>query len=137
MIKIRPALVFVLAFASFSHPALAQQVQTVAFQKGDDAVTLEGSITGHDYIDYRISAKSGQTLEINILGTSTVFFNVLPPGDEVAIHNSSFDFEMSNSVKLPRDGTYIVRTYLQGEDESDEKTVRYMIKISIPSKSNN
>ncbi len=121
-----------LATLTLAAPAAAQQVHSVTFAKGDDATTLEGSITGGEYADYKIAAKSGQTLKIDILGTSTVFFNVLPPNDEVAIHNSSLDFEMSSSVKLPKDGSYTVRVYLQGEDESDNRTVRYMMKLAMP-----
>lgn len=122
---------------SMSGAALAQQVADVHFDAGNFGTMVSGTVTGHEYFDYRLGAKSGQEMfaEIAVDGTNgdgSVFFNILPPGsDGVAIFNGSMAPDNTARITLPEDGTYTIRVYLMGNDEDAGKTVGYNLDLSI------
>jgi hypothetical protein len=124
-----------LAFATA--PALAQMVADVKFQPGNYGTMVSGTITGNEYFDYRLGAKAGQEMfvELNVDGTNgngSAFFNILPPGSQgEAIFIGSMNDGNSTKIELPKDGTYTIRVYLMGNDKDAGKTVGYNVDISI------
>lgn len=118
-------------------PAAAQSSSPVQFPHGKDHAVLSGTIAGHEYHDYLLRAKAGQTMTARLTVTGTnghgsAFFNVLPPGGTaVAIFNGSTSADRSGTVKLPEDGEYRIRVYLMGNDKDAHKTVGYSLKVSI------
>jgi hypothetical protein len=118
-------------------PAAAQQSSDVRFQSGNYGTTLSGTITGNEYFDYRLAAKAGQKLFVELRvagknGDGSVFLNNLPPGSaDVAIYNGSTDADRSTTVQLPTTGTYTIRVYLMGNDRDAGKTVGYNVDVSI------
>jgi hypothetical protein len=130
----RKLLAFAITAIALPAAAFAQESRKVKFPPGDESVTLESKITGHDYFDYHIGAKAGQTLEVVVLGSSEVYYNVIPPNEDViAIYNSSDHYDTVASIKLPKTGDYTIRVYLRGEDKDADHTVRYMMRLTIPS----
>lgn len=117
--------------------ASAQQSTEVSFAPGDYGTMLSGSITGHEYADYRLGVREGQELfaELTVSGgngNGTAYFNVLPPGsDGVAIFNGSMENGNSSTIKLPESGTYTIRVYLMGNDRDADRTVDYNLDVSI------
>lgn len=117
-------------------PVLAQATSNVTFEPGNYGTMVSGSVTGHDYMDYKLAAKSGQKMfaELTVSGgngSGTVYFNILPPGsDGVAIYNSSNDGN-STTISLPDSGTYTIRIYQMGDDEDSGKTNDYNLDLSI------
>ena len=117
-------------------PTAAQMTADVHFQKGNFGTMVSGTITGHEYFDYKLGAKGGQKMFVSLAvtatnGSGTAYFNILPPGsDGVAIYNSSMDGN-DTTVTLPQDGTYTIRVYLMGNDEDAGKTVGYNVDLSI------
>ncbi len=124
-----------LAFAAA--PALAQMVADVQFQPGNYGTMVSGTIKGDEYFDYKLGAKAGQEMfvELKVDGTNgdgSAFFNILPPGsDGVAIYNGSTSADGTAKIQLPEDGTYTIRVYLMGNDRDTGKTVGYNVDISI------
>jgi hypothetical protein len=124
-----------LAFATA--PALAQMVADVKFQPGNYGTMVSGTITGNEYFDYRLGAKAGQEMfvELNVDGTNgngSAYFNILPPGSQgEAIFIGSMNDGNSAKIELPKDGTYTIRVYLMGNDKDAGKTVGYNVDISI------
>jgi hypothetical protein len=118
-------------------PAAALQSSDVRFQSGNYGTTLSGTITGNEYFDYRLAAKAGQKLFVELRvagknGDGSVFLNILPPGSaDVAIYNGSTDADRSTTVQLPTTGTYTIRVYLMGNDRDAGKTVGYNVDVSI------
>ena len=116
--------------------ASAQMVADVQFEKGNYGTMVSGAIVGDEYFDYRLGAKSGQKMFVELTvvdsnGDGSVYFNILPPGsDGVAIYNSSMDGN-STTVDLPEDGVYTIRVYHMGNDEDTGKTSGYNIDLSI------
>lgn len=114
----------------------AQMVSNVEVQKGNFATTVGGSITGNTYMDYRLGAKAGQKMSVDLAVTGTdghgsAYFNILPPGsDGVAIYVGSI-YGNHATIDLPEDGAYTIRVYLMGNDRDSAKTVSYDIDLAI------
>lgn len=123
-----------LAFAA--QPAPAQTVSDVHFEAGNYGAMVSGAIIGNEYIDYRLGAKAGQEIFVELSvtdsnGDGTVYFNILPPGSsDVAIFNSSSDGN-STTLALPEDGTYTIRVYQMGNDKDTGKTSGFNLDLSI------
>ncbi len=122
---------------ALSAPTSAQMSSEVQFQHGKDHAVLSGTITGHEYHDYVLRARAGQTMAVKLTvdgtnGDGSAFFNILPPGsDGVAIFNGSTSADGSGQVKLPENGEYRVRVYLMGNDRDTGKSVPFQLSMSI------
>jgi hypothetical protein len=118
-------------------PALAQRSSQVQFKPGNYGTMVSGTITGREYIDYKLTARKGQKLfaELTVSGTNgsgTAYFNILPPGSKgEAIYIGQTDTDRSALVKLPANGTYTIRVYLMGNDKDAGKTVGFNLDLSI------
>lgn len=116
--------------------AVAQASHDVKFRAGDFGAMVSGQVTGHDYVDYRLDARAGQKMSVELAvtrsdGDGTVYFNILPPGSsDVAIYNGSTD-GTSTTVTLPKSGTYAIRVYQMGNDEDTGKTSAFNVDLSI------
>lgn len=130
------ALIAALTITLSALPAAAQTVSDVKFAAGNYGAMVNGTIIGDEYIDYRLGAKKGQTMFVELgvdstNGSGTVYFNILPPGsDGVAIYNSSIDGN-TTTVKLPSSGNYLIRVYQMGNDADAGKTSGFHIDLSI------
>ena len=125
------------ALLGIAGSALAQQTADVRFDPGTSGTTISGTITGDEYVDYRLGANGGQLLiaSIEVDGTNgngTVYFNVLPPGsDGEAIWIGNMQAEPVAEITLPESGTYTLRTYLMGNDRDTDRTVGYLLRVAI------
>ncbi len=112
--------------------ASAQSTSDVHFEAGNYGAMLSGKVTGHEYHDYKLGAKGGQTLFVEMNARGIAYVNVLPPGsNDVAIYVGSMDDDNAEQVKLPDDGTYTLRVYLMGNDRDAGHTVSYDLDVSI------
>jgi len=118
-------------------PALAQRTSQVQFQPGNDNAALSGTISGREYFDYVLRARSGQVMAVALTingtnGNGSAFFNILPPGSNgEAIFNGSTSPDRYGEVVLPQDGDYTIRVYLMGNDRDTGKTVGYTVSVTI------
>lgn len=130
------ALTAILVAGMAAAPALAQSDVDIRFDSGASSTTINGTIEGHQYIDYNLRASGGQvmTVHLNVDGTNgngTIYFNILPGGaDYPALFNGSMDGN-SARVTLPEDGVWTIRVYLMGNDADTGKTVGYSIDVGI------
>jgi hypothetical protein len=114
----------------------AQTTAPVQFAKGTSGATISGTVVGDEYIDYTLGAKGGQEMSVAMKitasnGGGSAYYNILPPHSSgEAIYNSSTSGD-STSVRLPADGTYIIRVYQMGADADEGKTTGFEIDVSI------
>lgn len=128
-----------LALLSFvpMESALAQRSSQVQFKPGNYGTMLSGSITGHEYMDYKLTANNGQKMFAELAvrnsnGNGTIYFNILPPGSTgEAIYIGHMSDSQSAVVSLPSSGTYTIRVYLMGNDKDAGKTVGFNLDLSI------
>ena len=119
-----------------SAPSVAQMTADVKFKAGNFGTTVNGTVTGNEYFDYKLGANAGQKMFVELKvtdtnGTGTAYFNILPPSSTgVAIYNASMNGN-STTVELPEKGTYTIRVYLMGNDRDAGKTVGYKVDLSI------
>jgi Periplasmic lysozyme inhibitor of I-type lysozyme len=105
--------------------------EQIQFEKGKSGTTITGKIKGDQIVDYQLRAGAGQSM-VAIFKTSNLsaYFNVLPPGSEVAIFVGSISGNRFEA-KLPADGVYTVRVYLMRNAARRNETANYTLEVSI------
>lgn len=127
-VAVRSILVPVFA-ALLGTASLAQDAHTVHFAPGTTGATIKAAITGDSFIDYRLSAKAGQEMDITLSGTA--YFNVLPPGSSgEAIFIGANEGEAFSGT-LSTSGTYTVRIYQMGAAADEGQTQKFTLDIDI------
>ncbi|HRF60721.1 MAG TPA: hypothetical protein PLH94_12525 [Fimbriimonadaceae bacterium] len=123
--------ILVLSLAAFS---FSQREVRVELKSGTKS--FEGSIKGRDYADYVVKAGAGQSLAVSLSAQGArPFFNVLPPGSQgEAMHNGSEFGSKMPARRLPSDGEYRVRVYLLGAAQSEGKTSRFRLTLTLSGK---
>jgi len=120
-------------------PALAAgdpgiRSQTVQFAKGATSVQLKGSIKGDAGVDYKISARAGQTLAVTMKpSNASTYFNILPLGSEAAMFIGSTS-GVTATVVLPDDGVYVVRVYLMRNASRRNEASNYTLTVGVTGK---
>ncbi|WP_353473894.1 hypothetical protein PVT71_00380 [Salipiger sp. H15] len=117
--------------------ASAQAVSDVILAPGGQATVLGGTITGRAHVDYRLEARAGQELHVDLKAPQggergSAYLNILPPGStDVAIYIGSMDDDGQETLRLPEDGAYTLRLYLRGNDRDAGETVAYVLGLSL------
>lgn len=115
--------------ASESH---AQSKVNVRFAKGKSAGSYVGAIRGAKYADYLLKAKGGQILKVTLSKNkgALVYFNVLRAGSDVAISDEARQAQTFRG-KLPEDGVFAVRVYMEKADRLRNRPASFRIGFSI------
>lgn len=126
------AIVWVLIMV-FSVASSAQSIETkqITFASGASSATVKGSISGDKSVDYKLRAKTGQTMNVNMQTSNNAnYFNVLPPGSDAAI---AIGANLNNkwTGTLPVDGDYTVRVYLMRSAARRNETANYTLTVGI------
>jgi len=101
------------------------------FAKGASSATVKGSIQGRQTIDYKLRAKAGQTMAVNLSsGNTGLAFNVLPPGSKDVAIEGAIE-RQSWTGALPADGEYTVRTYLVRSAARRGEKASYTLTVGI------
>jgi hypothetical protein len=120
-----------LLWCSISFAADAIKSQRIHFSPGKSSATINGSISGDKAVDYKLAAKSGQTMSVK-LETSNLsnYFNVLPPGSESALFIGSTSGNEWTGT-LPADGDYTIRVYLMRSAGRRDEKADYTMTVGI------
>jgi len=110
----------------------AIESKSVRFAKGASSATIKGTLKGGRIIDYKLSAKAGQTMSVSLKTSNGAnYFNVLPPGSkDVGIYNSSIGGN-DWTGRLEADGEYKIRLYLMRSAARRNETARYTLTMGI------
>lgn len=117
---------------SIAGTAVAQIATTdVHFFRGKTSSVVSGTIKGGQIQDFVVRASEGQTMKIDLTGSKTVFFNVLPPGstDEAifvgSIEGNNFAGTLNTS------GAYKVRVYQMRATARRGESDNFSLSISV------
>ena len=108
-------------------------VVPVQFAKGAQSATVKGTFKGYDSINYTLVAKAGQTMTINISGSSNANFNVFAPGavpgQAEAMGTGSVDEKWQGP--LPASGKYTIQVYQMRASARRGEAVPHTLTVSI------
>ncbi len=113
-------------------PVYAQEAKNIQFARGTTGSTVSGSIKGDQYIDYRISVRAGQRMDITLQPTKgSPYFNVAEPGSaDVAIFRGSSDGQLYSGTTA-KSGTYTIRVYQMRATARRGETASYRLTVSV------
>ncbi len=143
--RLRPAILATLLFAVLAALPVAAQdpdmrTQDIRFDAGATKTSITDSITGREYVVYKVGAEAGQRMDIRLITDSTAtYFNVYEPGrgpGDEALAVSEFTGAMvpeinSFSAELPTSGIYSVSVYLYRSAARRGESAEFTLDISI------
>lgn len=105
--------------------------EQIQFEKGKSGTTITGKIKGDQMVDYQLRASAGQSM-VAIFKPSNMsaYFNVLPPGSDVAIFVGSMSGNRFDA-ELPGDGVYTIRVYLMRNAARRNETANYTLEVGV------
>ncbi|KUL31687.1 hypothetical protein [Chlorobium limicola] len=110
------------------------RTEQVRFAANSSSAVIKGRLKGNEYIDYRLAAKAGQTLDITIKTTNPQnFFNVNPPESDLSMFIGSTSGNSFRSM-LPADGSYTVSVYLMRPAARRNESAGYTLQIGVTGK---
>lgn len=122
-----------LAAAPFAlSTATSQTVSPINFARGASSATVNGSIRGNQFIDYRIAVRAGQQMNVSFRATrGSPYFNILEPGsNDVAIYNSSMG-DQRYSGTTAKNGAYTIRVYQMRATGRRGEVANYQLNVAV------
>jgi Periplasmic lysozyme inhibitor of I-type lysozyme len=105
--------------------------EPLELESGAAARTVIGEIRGAQGVDYTLRARAGQALDVRFEPShSAAYFNVLPPGSDVAIFVGSISGNHFEGA-LPADGVYTLRVYLTRSAARRNESARYSLRVRL------
>ncbi len=108
-------------------------VVPVQFAKGAHSAAVKGTFKGYDSINYTLVAKAGQTMTVNISGSSNANFNVFAPGavpgQAEAMGTGYVDEKWQGT--LPASGKYTIQVYQMRASARRGESVPHTLSVSI------
>lgn len=113
----------------------ADKVTTVPvqFAKGTQSTAVKGTFKGYDSINYTLVAKAGQTMTVNISGSSNANFNVFAPGavpGQAEAMGTGYVGGKWQST-LPASGKYTIQVYQMRASARRGEAVQHTLSVSI------
>jgi hypothetical protein len=110
---------------------VATRIEQIDFKSDSDTVKRSDSIKGQLTAQYRLSAKAGQILTVDLEPSNTsAYFNITAKGADFALFNSSV---MGNHFlgPLPADGEYTVQVYLMRNAARRNEVANYRLSLHL------
>ena len=109
-------------------PGIRQE--RIQFATSASSAVIAGKIKGDADVDYLLRARAGQTLSVTLKESNPQnYFNILPPGTEVAMFVGSDGADFTRV--LPADGDYTIRVYLMRPAARRNETSDYTLSVTV------
>jgi hypothetical protein len=108
--------------------------EPIVFDDGGETAVVEGSIQGYQIIDYVLSAKRGQAMDIRLQTENTAtYFNLIEPNksDEAMFIGSILGDEFQGNAEFT--GNYKVRVYMMRSAARRNEKADYQLSIFVRS----
>ena len=122
-----------LAVLSAEAPALADDVrrEVVQFSGGSSGSIINAKLKGYQRVEYTLGVTAGQKMSVQLdSGNSSLYFNVVAPGADTALYNSSIDGN-GTTVTIPSSGNYVIQVYLMRNAARREETADYTLTLYV------
>ena len=121
-----------LALAPVGRASDGIESRPVHFAKGASSAKLRGTIKGSQTIDYKLSARAGQTMSVSLeTSNASNYFNVLPPGsNDVAVFVGSSDGSRWSGT-LTANGDHTIRVYLMRNAARRNESANYELTVAV------
>ena len=108
------------------------RTKRVQFKKGASSAVIEDSITGYEIVDYVLSARKGQYMNVSMATKNTAnYFNILEPGEnDVAMFNGSISENQYEGI-LAKSGDYTIRVYMMRSAARRSEVANYRLEMII------
>jgi hypothetical protein len=129
--RILALLAAMVCLSALAASEVAPRVEHVSFKSGADSIRISDSIKGRLTAEYRLRAKAGQMLTVDLKpSTASAYFNITAKGEEYALFNGSI---MGNHFlgPLPADGDYIVQVYLMRNAARRNEVANYSLSLNL------
>ncbi|GHC54096.1 SH3 domain-containing protein [Neogemmobacter tilapiae] len=112
------------------------RLEQVHFPPGATGATINGRITGNEFVVYKIGAEAGQQIAIDLRADNTAtYFNLYAPGngpgDEALVIGEQLATANSYAGLLPTSGEYGLSVFLYRSAARRGETSTYRIKLSV------
>jgi hypothetical protein len=103
----------------------------IQFEKGTSRATITDQIRGDQIVDYQVRGGVGQSMVAILKPTNlAAYFNILPPGSDVAIFVGSTSGHRFEAA-LPADGVYTIRVALMRSAARRNETAHYTLEVGL------
>lgn len=116
--------------------SFSNNIRTIDVKLKNDAplISQKGSIKGYNLINYRITAKAGQTLKVFMQRSKgSAYFNVVYPQRPYGGFNGS-TYGDAFAMLLPKDGIYTVQVYMMRSAARRNEISNFTMKFSLTGK---
>ena len=106
--------------------------ERIQIPSGESGVTIIGSITGYNSVDYKLYGCGEQDIVINLTtDNASSYFNILAPGEtQVAMFIGSVEGNRYEG-RLPKSGDYTIRVYLMRSAARRGEKANYKLDITV------
>jgi len=111
-----------------------RRAEKVRFAEGATSTVIKARLKGYQYVDYRLPAGAGQTLNVSLKASNLQnYFNVNPPGTDVSMFVGSTSGNNFQAIS-PTDGEYTIRVYLMRPAARRNESSNYALRIAVTGK---
>ena len=106
--------------------------ERIQIPSGESGVTIIGSITGYNSVDYKLYGCGEQDIVINLTtDNASSYYNILAPGEtQVAMFIGSVEGNRYEG-RLPESGDYTIRVYLMRSAARRGEKANYKLDITV------
>lgn len=111
-------------------PETEMRTERIAFRRGSDRATVEGSIMGRQTVDYLLEARAGDYLNVSMVtDNSSGFFNIMEPGEMyTSIYTGSRSGRQFEGTAR-RSGDYRIRVYQMANSADRGERSNYRLEV--------
>jgi len=96
--------------------------------------TINGKVTGDDFIDYVVPVGAGQSLAVTLRGTDpkvVPYFNINLPNSDDALYIGSVNGNSFQPRMMPNTGKYIIRVYQMGDAKDSGVSTKFTLGVRV------
>ncbi|WOX06038.1 hypothetical protein [Microbulbifer pacificus] len=130
------ATIGILLLLGLTSAVCAEEARTeiLQFAKSATGTSVTGSISGYETMNYKVTAKAGQQMEVALATSHTAtYFNVFAPGTgpgDAAIFIGSTSGDRF-ATELPASGTYTIQVYMIRSAARRNESADFKLRVDI------